>query len=113
VIAASLPLAILLQFAIFEVTWGPSSDGGMIDDFDSHRADYEQRAPPGTDLRIAKWSWTAPLVTADNLSKGLLRARSEPSPLVGSLDLAWLAWPRRIPAYRRIEGNWYLFLEDQ
>ena len=86
-------------------------DATLLAEFSSDRIEGEAQSNSGKDLRIVKWTFHT-LVIADDLHKGYLRTATPPAPLVESLDRAWwLSIPRVIPAYRRIEGDWYLFLE--
>src|SRR5262249_55830977 len=87
----------------------PPSDAGLIKQFRVTRDELKERETNGW-ARVIEWTEHVH-VTAHGASKGFVYSTKVPGELVASLDLCWL-WPwRPRPAYRRIEGDWFLYLD--
>jgi len=106
-----LSLLALPLHALFDrLGSAPASDGALIDSFHARRVELDQLSTSGW-AHTTEWSEFTH-ITVSGSSKGYLYTEAPPAPLVESLDLCWLGWSwRPRPACRRIEGNWYLYLD--
>jgi hypothetical protein len=105
----ALLVAVALQPVVLRVAADPPGDADMIASFAALREGLDKKAE--TQPTFYEEAWSRGHVTTRTISKGYLRSRTAPSPLIESLDRNWTFAQLPFGSFRRMEGDWYLYLD--